>query len=780
MPRWFSFRHPLVRRTVYETTRAGWRIAAHARAAAELERRGAPAADRARHIEQCAAPGDEEAIALLIAAGEQAAPRAPATAARWFEAALRLLHGDDHERQVDVRVALASALRSTGELDRSRALLLEAADLLPAGAHARRVELVASCAAVEHWLGHHEAAHDRLIRAWDELPAGDGPEAAALLVELAVDALYRADYAEAGERAARSLAIAQALGAAAPTAAAAAALTLAEAAQGHAAVAEAHREVALAALEQLSDAELAPHLEALYNLCWAENYLEHYDTAVARADRALAIARATGAGRMLVPLTLVKAYPFEMQGHMAATIELCETALEAERLAPNPHYRFWALFELGWARYYAGDPDGAIDACEESAALGHRMRGGTMPSTGGGPGWALGTARLAVGELERAAELLYRVGGEQLEHMVPVERCFDWEELVLLELRRGDLARAEAHAAACEADAARIGLRLPAALAKRGRAAVQLAQGDHAAAAASARASAEDADAIGAGLQAAYSRLLLGQVLAAAGERDEAIAVLRAAERALDGFASIRPRDEARRELRRLGARTEVRGPATRADSGVDALTQARARDRRARHRPQDEPPDRRDALPLGQDDRVAPAQRVRQARRVLADGGRARDRPPSPRGRALGAGPLQLGLERRRVEPRVARRRDAVAAQGGQHAGVGRLAVDDRVQRADVDPEQPHAAAVDRAGMDHVAERAGARRARLVDEPGEPGVALEGGVHGSHARNLPGIGSPSSAIHAPTMRTGPIRPVSFAHGELRGERGRGGAGRGS
>ena len=573
VPRWFSFRHPLVRRTVYETTRAGWRISAHARAAAELGRLGASAGDRARHVEQCAVPGDEESIALLIAAGEHAAPRAPATAARWFEAALRLLHGEDHRRQVDVRVALAAALRSTGELDRSRALLIEAADLLPADAHARRVELVAMCAAVEHWLGHHEAAHDRLTRAWDELPAGDGPEAAALLVELAVDALYRTDYAEAGEQAARSLAIAQALGSAAPTAAAAAALTLAEAAQGHAAVAEAHREVALAALEQLSDTELAPYLEALYNLCWAENYLEHYDTAVARADRALAIARATGAGRMLVPLMLVKTYPFEMQGHMAATIELCETALEAERLAPNPHYRFWALFELGWARYYAGDPDGAIDACEESAALGHRMRGGTMPSTGGGPGFALGTARLAVGELERAAELLYRVGGEQLEHMVPVERCFDWEELVLLELRRGDLARAESHAAACEADAARIGLRLPAALAKRGRAAVQLAQGDHAAAAASARASAEDAEAIGAGLQAAFSRLLLGQILAAAGERDEAVAMLRAAERALDGFASIRPRDEARRELRRLGARAEVRGPATRADSGIDALT---------------------------------------------------------------------------------------------------------------------------------------------------------------------------------------------------------------
>ena len=401
------------------------------------------------------------------------------------------------------------------------------------------------------------------------------------------------------------------------------------------------------------------------------------------------------------------------RGTWPRRIELCETALEAERLAPNPHYRFWALFELGWARYYAGDPDGAIDACEESAALGHRMRGGTMPSTGGGPGLALGTARLAVGELERAAELLYRVGGEQLEHMVPVERCFDWEELVLLELRRGDLARAEAHAAACEADAARIGLRLPAALAKRGRAAVQLAQGDHAAAAASARASVEDADAIGAGLQAAYSRVLLGQVLAAAGERDEAIAVLRAAERALDGFASIRPRDEARRELRRLGARTEVRGPATRADSGVDALTK---REREIAELVTDRKTNRQIAATLFLS--------TRRSSRTCATCSSSSARPRGWRSRSRStaiaarprpsAGPLQLRLERRRVEPRVARRRDAVAAQGGQHAGVGRLAVDDRVERADVDPEQAHAAAVDRAGMDDVAERS--RRA-----PGAP-----------------------------------------------------------
>ena len=43
VPRWFSFRHPLVRRTVYETTRAGWRIAG-----ARARRHGARAPRRAR------------------------------------------------------------------------------------------------------------------------------------------------------------------------------------------------------------------------------------------------------------------------------------------------------------------------------------------------------------------------------------------------------------------------------------------------------------------------------------------------------------------------------------------------------------------------------------------------------------------------------------------------------------------------------------------------------------------------------------------------------------
>ena len=47
VPRRFRFRHPLVRRAVYESTPGGWRLGAHERSADALAARGAPAAGRA-------------------------------------------------------------------------------------------------------------------------------------------------------------------------------------------------------------------------------------------------------------------------------------------------------------------------------------------------------------------------------------------------------------------------------------------------------------------------------------------------------------------------------------------------------------------------------------------------------------------------------------------------------------------------------------------------------------------------------------------------------------
>jgi predicted ATPase len=64
-PRRFRFRHPLVRRAVYETAAGAWRLGAHERCAAALTARGASATARAHHIERSAREGDLAADAVL-------------------------------------------------------------------------------------------------------------------------------------------------------------------------------------------------------------------------------------------------------------------------------------------------------------------------------------------------------------------------------------------------------------------------------------------------------------------------------------------------------------------------------------------------------------------------------------------------------------------------------------------------------------------------------------------------------------------------------------------
>src|SRR6201986_2271073 len=160
VPRRFHFRHPLVRRAVYESCPPGARLAAHARNADALAARGAPAAARAHHVEHAAHHGDLAAVAVLREAGEATAHRAPGSAARWFMIALGLLpESAPHAERVQLLTALARAQAATGRFEDSRAALLEAIALTPSDDNPLHLSLVGACAGIEQLLGHHDSAH---------------------------------------------------------------------------------------------------------------------------------------------------------------------------------------------------------------------------------------------------------------------------------------------------------------------------------------------------------------------------------------------------------------------------------------------------------------------------------------------------------------------------------------------------------------------------------------------------------------------------------------------
>jgi ATP/maltotriose-dependent transcriptional regulator MalT len=571
VPRRFAFRHPLVRRAVYESTGGGWRLLAHGRAASCLAARGGSAAARAHHVEQSAMQGDAAAIAVLLEAGAATAPRAPAAAARWFGAALRLMPEGDGQARLRTLISLAQVLRSTGALDRCVTTLLEAIDLVPAGETRLRVALTARCAAAENFLGRHEQAKRRLLTALRSLPDQGSPEAVTALLALMAVSFFTFDVDGACSFGRRALAAARPLED--PVLIGAAASALAYACSNAGAVLETRSGVHEAAvhLDTVPDDALAGHLDAVNRLAWSAYLIERDDDAIRHAARGVAVARATGQGQFL-PLNLgTQALCAMRRGDLAAATAFQDEALESAELAANAYIMCWMLTisaHLGMTR---GDLDEARRSAERAVSVVRDSGDGHIPT--------MARVRLAVTCREmgepagRIEDLVRGAGGWELTGIPSIWRVPYAEAMTRVELSGGRVEDAERFALCAERVAAELDLPVATAIATRAVAGVRLATGQAAMATDLALASAGAASTAGAPIEAARSYALAGRAHAAAGERTAAVPLLRAAERTFDACGARRDRGEARHELRRLGARAEPRGPATGADGGLGSLT---------------------------------------------------------------------------------------------------------------------------------------------------------------------------------------------------------------
>ena len=579
MPRRFRFRHPLVRRAVYDSASTGWRLGAHERSAEALAGRGASAAERAHHVERAGRKGDAASIAVLREAGEAEAHRAPASAAHWFAEALRLLPDDaPAEERVELLLASAGALATTGHFAEGHAAILESIELVPEDAVDLRVRLTTACAGIEHLLGRHSDAHDRLVRALESLEDRESAEAAALMIELAVDGVYRMKYDQITRWAAQAREIATSLEDQLLLASAVATMAWGAGLRGATSEAEGYRADAAELVDRLSDHELALRLDAAVNLAGAELYLDRFKEARAHAERVVTVARATGQPAFVPFAFMLLAWPRMLHGELAeggAMLDAADRGSTPPRKLPQP----------GGA---APQP------------LTHRPRGGRPRDRGQRRPRRASNSRAkwrTVSLLRPPDSPSQRRSSRPETRSWPVPSSFS-STAAAAPGSRSCRARASARSGSNCSRAAGLPWGDPTTRAKQPSARRQPQQQSARAEWRAqwqiaprrswlsrratpprrrdrALASADAADDAGLPVEAALSRTLAGRALAQAGRTEQAVTELERAAEAFNACGARRYRDATDHELRRLGVRVHRRSqPGAVGAGGVAALTE--------------------------------------------------------------------------------------------------------------------------------------------------------------------------------------------------------------
>lgn len=331
----FRFRHPMLRRVAYDTAGAGWRIAAHGRAARLLREQGAPATEQAPHVERSAHRGDLEAVAVLREAAVSGLHFTPAAAAHWLGAALRIL--PDQASAAPERLRLltmrAQALSLGGRLQESRDTVHQVLRLVPAGAVDMRADLLITYAGLERQLRRHREATALLSSELANLADHRGRPAVEMILGIVAGHVQGGipdgrDWPDEAVAAARGLGV-RTLLVCALVDRVLAGQTAGEIGRPTTACLDEAADL----VDAMPDPELATRLPIAVWLAVAESGQERIPDAVRHADRALEVARRTGQTYVVGGLHLVRGYLCTLVGDLRRATECLDEAREAVALA---------------------------------------------------------------------------------------------------------------------------------------------------------------------------------------------------------------------------------------------------------------------------------------------------------------------------------------------------------------------------------------------------------------------------------------------------------------
>ena len=285
-----------------------------------------------------------------------------------------------------------------------------------------------------------------------ELPAQASPDRVRLRLALALTTLLACDLDESQAQASDARADSRAIEDPVFELAALAVGALASASAADGPDAARRLEESAAALERLTEPQLATRLPAFWMHARARRALGQLEASLVDLRRGAALAERTGRERVLLMITVESVPTLTDLGRLAEAGAAAEEGVERARLAGSPRMLLWAQSTLASARLAAGDVAAALQHGEQAA------KEGTRPDfhAAGQPGWCLGAALTAAGRPDRAVPILLDAfGGPELARVLPADRPAAAADLIDAQLALGDIAAAQAALVQAEAAAAR-------------------------------------------------------------------------------------------------------------------------------------------------------------------------------------------------------------------------------------------------------------------------------------------------------------------------------------